>query len=118
MEPDPIQILATVAVLGVVVKGIVDAIRRQWPGLDGLVVQVAAVLVGAGIAWALDVRATEALLESVNASVGRIPPPALDYVVTGVAMAAAAGFLAEIAGRSGGNVGTIIEVDETGTPVH
>lgn len=116
-ELSPAQVLATVAVLGLVVKMVVDALRRQWPGLDGLTVQVIAIAVGAGVAWGLDVRATAALLEQAGAAVGRLPAPALDYVVTGAAMAATAGFLAEIAGKSGGNVGTIIEVDSSGDPI-
>lgn len=122
MEPapiNPVELLATVAVLGAVVKAIVDAIRRQWPRLDGLAVQVVAIGIGAAIAWTLDVRATAALLESVNASVGRLPVPAVDYLVTGTAMAAAAGFLAEIARRSGpAATPVIIEVDGEGNPVH
>ncbi len=114
---DPVQILATLAVFAVVLKGIVDAARRQWPSLDGLVVQVVAIVIGAGIAWVFDLRATEALLTQAGAGGVRIPAPALDYVITGAGMAFAAGFFAELAGKSGGNAGTIIEVDENGRAV-
>jgi hypothetical protein len=114
---DPVQILATLAVFAVVLKGIVDAVRRQWPGLDGLVDQIVAIVLGAGIAWAFDLRATLALLEQAGAGVGRLPAPALDYLITGAGMAFAAGFFAEVAGKSGGNAGTIIEIDEEGNPV-
>lgn len=91
-----VEVLATVAVFGVVVKAVVQALRRQWPSLDGLTVQLIAVLLGAGAAWAFDLRATSALLELAGAAVGRLPAPALDYLISGVAIASAAGVVAEL----------------------
>ena len=93
--------MATVAVFGVVVKGLVDAIRRRWVQVDGLVAQIVAVVVGAAIAWLFDVRATAALLEGAGAGVGRIPAAGFDYLITGGAAAFAAGFFAELSGKSG-----------------
>jgi hypothetical protein len=108
---EPIEVLATVAVFGVVVKAVVQAIRRQWAALDGLAVQGAALALGALGAWAFDLRATQALLEAANASVGRLPHPSVDYLITGVAIAAAAGVWAEITARSVVEIETVETVE-------
>jgi hypothetical protein len=115
---DPIEVLATVAVFGVVVKAVVQAIRRQWPGLDGLAVQAVAVALGAGGAWAFDLRATAALLEAAGAQVGRMPVPAVDYLITGVAIAAAAGVVAELARPAAVEIQTeVVETVEVDGPI-
>lgn len=106
-----LEILATVAVFGIVVKAVVQAIRRQWPTLQGLAVQLIAVVLGALGAWAFDLRATAALLEVANAHVGRIPAPPVDYLITGVAIAAAAGVVAEV------SQGATIEIETVETEV-
>lgn len=97
---EPVQILATVAVFGVVVKGTIDAIRRAAPSLHGFAVQALAIVIGGLIAWVFDLRATEALLANAGAGGLRVPPAALDYLISGVAMAFTAGFFAEISGSN------------------
>jgi len=115
---DPIQILATIAALSLVVKGVVDALRRQYPSLDGGVVQLIAVALGIGVAVALDIRGTLALLDSIGAGAGRVPISAVDYVITGVAIAFGAGALAEAVGRSGAKANPVlVEVNDEGQPV-
>lgn len=113
---DPIAALTTITVLGVVVKSIVDAVRRHYPRLDGIGPQLAAWALGSGTAWALDIQGTEALLEYLGAAIGRAPIAPVDYLLTGAAIAAGAGFLAEISGRSASGE-VIIEVDESGQPI-
>jgi hypothetical protein len=113
---DPIQTTASLAVFAAAVKGMIDALRRQWPRLDGLGVQLVAVAIGAGIAWGFDFQATEALLASTGALVGRVPPDPLDYLVTGGAIAAAAGLFAERSGRSG-HQPLLVEIDAEGRPL-
>lgn len=113
---DPVQVLATVAALGLLVKGAVDAIRRHYPSLDGGVVQAIAGALGIGLAAGLDVRATEALIASLGGSLGRTPHWAVDWALTGLAIAFGAGALAEATGRSGSPT-AIVEVDADGNPV-
>lgn len=114
---EPLAVITTVGVIGVVVKAIVDGLRRHYPKLDGLWPQLIALTLGAGIAWAFDLRGAEALLEYVGGAAGRTPIVAVDYLVTGAAIAAGAGFLAEISSR--GKAGTaVIEVDDEGRPVY
>lgn len=110
---DPIEILATLGVVAVVVKGVVDAIRRRYPLIDGGIVQLLAIVLGVGVAWGFDLKATAALLEQAGAAVGRVPIAAVDYVITGVAIAFSAGFFAEVSGRSG-NGALLVEVDSEG----
>jgi hypothetical protein len=113
---DPVAMLATLAVLGVFVKGIVDAIRRQYPRIDGLKSQALSVAVGALIAWGFDLQGAAAILEATGAAAARVPIVPVDYLITGAALGLGAGFLAEISGRSGGGE-VIIEIDEEGQPV-
>jgi hypothetical protein len=111
---DPLDLGVTLAVFAVAVKAVVDALRRQWPRLDGLAVQVVALLVAAGSAWAFDLHAAEALLTAAGATAGRAPPAVLDFLITGGAIAAAAGLFAERAGRSGPAGPMVVEVDAEG----
>jgi len=97
---EPTEILTTIAVLGVVIKAVVEAVRRQYPVLDGIRVQGLAWALGAGTAWALDIKGTEALLEAMGAAAGRVPITTVDYIITGAAIAAGAGFIAELSGRA------------------
>lgn len=96
------DILVTVGMFAVVLKGIVDALRRQFPKLDGIYVQLISVVIGALAAWGFDLKATAALLDQSGAHVGRMPVPAVDYLITGVAIAFTAGIFAEAVGLSGG----------------
>lgn len=114
---DPIAALTTITVLGVIVKSLVDALRRQYPRVDGIWPQLFSWALGGGMAWALDIQGTEALLDYLGATAGREPIASVDYLLTGAAIAAGAGFLAEISGRSASDE-VIIEVDDSGEPVH
>lgn len=111
---DPIEILATVGVLGLLVKGAVDAIRRRYPTLDGGVVQLIAIALGIGLAAGLDLRGTAAVLESLGGTLGRDPHFVVDYILTGVVIAFGAGALAEAVGRSGNPTPVVVEVDGSG----
>lgn len=99
MDTTPIEMLATITVLGFIVKAVVDAIRRQYP-VDGIWVQALAWALGAGVAWAFDLKGAAALLEYVGAPAARVPITPIDYIITGAAIAAGAGILAELAGRA------------------
>ena len=112
----PVEIIATVTVLSVIVKAVVDAIRRGAPVVDGLGAQLLAWLLGVFVAWTIDLRATLALLEAAGGGAGRIPPAFADYLITGAAIAAGAGAIAELVGRSGSDL-AIVEVDEHGDPL-
>lgn len=97
---EPIAAISTITIAGVVVKAIIEAVRRQYPVVDGIWVQGLAWLLGGGISWALDIQGTEALIEYVGGAVGRTPIAAVDYAITGAAIAAGAGVIAELAGRT------------------
>lgn len=107
-------ILATIGVFSVAVKGLVDAIRRQWPRIDGLSVQVIAVAVGAVSAWMFDLKGAAVLLDAAGAGAARVPTAALDYILTGVAIGLGSGVLAELSGR---RTVPVVEVDAGGKPV-
>lgn len=107
-------ILATIGVFAVFVKGLVDAIRRQWPRVDGLWVQVVAVVIGAAAAAVFDLQGTAVLLEAAGAGAARVPAVPIDYVLTGAAIGLGSGFLAELSGR---RTVPVVEVDAGGKPV-
>ena len=108
---DSTAILATLGSLSLLTKYLVQAARRHWPTLDGTRVQVGAAVLGTLQAWAIDFRATEALLELAEIQANRLPAPALDYVITGLAIAAGGGFIAELA-KGKGEI--VVEVDGSG----
>lgn len=117
MEPsaiDPGAVLVTVGVFAVVVRAAVQAIRRQWPFVDGIWVQVLALGLGALGAWAFDLQGAEALLQTVGAPAARVPHVALDYLVTGGAIAATAGFFQDVAKNPDP---VVVEVDDNGAPL-
>lgn len=117
MEPiDPAAMLATLAALAVFVRAAVQAIRRQWPDLDGIRVQLVALGVGALVAWGLDLQGAEALLEYVGAPAARVPHVAVDYLVTGGAIAAMAGLFADLTKTGGVLVDVELEEDEEPAP--
>lgn len=111
---DTAAILATLGAFAVVVRAAVQAIRRQWPYVDGIWVQVLAVGLGALAAWAFDVQGAQALLEYVGAPAARVPHAAVDYLVTGGAIAATAGFFADLSKKP---EPVVVEVDENGAPL-
>lgn len=117
MEAQPIDagaILATAAVFAVVIRGVIQAIRRQWPFVDGLWVQVLALILGFAAAWVFDLQGAEALLEYVGAPAARVPHVLVDYLVTGGAIAATAGFFSDVAKNPDP---VVVEIDENGEPL-
>lgn len=119
MEPtavDPLAVITTIGVFGVIVKSIIDTIRRRYPRLDGTLVQVGALLLGSGLAWSFQLRGASSLMQYLGATAANAPYWAIDYLVTGAAIAAGAGFLAEISGSK--TEAIAFEVDANGDPVH
>lgn len=116
METEPLAVITTIGVFGVVVKAVVDGVRRRFPGLDGLLVQGLALVFGFGLAWAFQLHGAAALIDYIGADAATVPNVWVDYVVTGAAIAAGAGFLAEIAGRTKPQP-VVVEVDENGAPL-
>lgn len=110
---EPLAIITTITVAGVVTKAVVEAVRRQYPQLDGLLVQFLAWALGGGIAWALDIQGTEALLTYFGATAGRVPVTPVDYIITGAAIAAGAGVIAELSGKAK-TPPAVVEVNASG----
>jgi hypothetical protein len=112
---DPAAILATITVLGLVVKAIIDGIRRQYP-VEGIWVQLLAWALGSAMAFGLGIQGTEVLLEFVGATAGRTPHIVVDFIITGAAIAAGAGAIAELVGRAGpsANPPVVVEVNADG----
>lgn len=111
---DPGTVLVTLAVFAAVVRSAVQAIRRQWPFVDGIWVQALAVGLGALGAWAFDLQAAQALLEISGAAGASVPHVSIDYLVTGGAIAATAGLFSDIAKNPDP---VVVEVDENGAPL-
>ena len=105
---NPLGIVATIGAFAAIIKGAIQIVRRDFPKIDGRLVQGLAILFGFGIAAGLDFRATAALLDSIGANVGRIPTAIFDYLITGVAMAFTAGIFAEVSGTSGPSRGVTV----------
>lgn len=117
-EPGPgaAAVLLTLSGFGVILSKVVDAIRRQpWAAnLSGTGVQAVALFLAIAAVWALDLRGTEALLQSIGAGyVGRLPAPVLDYVISGAYVAAIAGVFADQKPKEP----AIVEVDAEGKPL-
>lgn len=114
---DPTSMLATLAIFGTITKAVVDAVRRQRPALEGWKVQALAWAIGIAFAAGFDLQGAEAILAFVGASAAREPHILFDYVITGAAIAAGAGVIAELAGKSGTPSPVVVEVDENGAPL-
>lgn len=97
---EPIDVVAQVGLISVIVQKVLERVRARFPGLDGSLVSVYAALAGVGIAWGYDLRAAFELT-------GVALQPALDYIVTGLAIGAGSGFVADVTGRSGSGTVTV-----------
>jgi len=87
----PVNALVTVGFLSLIVSLVIERLRRRIPRLDGDLITLIAAVIGYGAAWAwqLDVAASfgyEGL------------PLALSYLVAGLAIAGASGFIATAKG--------------------
>lgn len=118
-------IIAAITIFGAMVKAALAIIKRHAPNMNGTVTQAVGTLLGAGIAATLDYRAAAALIEQAGLAdvIGRQPAPVLDYIITGFAIMAASGVIAEFVGTSGPKKAAyeaqaqIVEVDAAGNPV-
>lgn len=113
-----LAVVALLGVLGLIVKSLIDAVKRQpWAsGLHGTGIQALAVVLGFVLCYFRDVRATEALLEAAGAAGGpggRAIPAVVDYIIGGFAVAALAGFFHEQKKPEA----VVVEVDASGAPV-
>lgn len=97
------RVIGGLAVFGVIVKTAIQVTRGIITQLHGPIVAGLAAVYGIIIAGVLDFRAAEALLTQAGVEdiIGRTPSQPLDWVITGFAIAAVAGFLAEFVGISG-----------------
>lgn len=120
-------ILAAITVFGVMVKGALAILKRHLPNVSGTVTQLAGWVLGGGISATLDYRAAAALIEQAGLAdvIGRPPAPVLDYVITGFAIMAASGVIAEFVGTAGPRRAAleaqantvVVEVDAGGNPL-
>lgn len=101
--PSAGNILLAVGVFGGITKYAIQLIKRHAPNLSGSVTQLIAIVVGIGLAALLDFRAAGSLLDQANVGdvIGREIGAALDWIISGVAIAMASGIIAEVVGTSG-----------------
>lgn len=109
---ETIDILGAIGALSLVITALVDAIRRHFAVLDGSAVQLVAFALAYLACWALDFTATAELVELLKLPAGRVPPLAVDYAVTAVAIMAGAGKLAELTKR---RAPVVVEVNPDGS---
>lgn len=109
---EPVSVTVVVLAIGLVVQKFVERVRARFPRLDGELVTLASVLIGTGIAWGWDLRAASELIPALGGTV--TIPVAFDYIVTGGAIGAGAGFLADLSGRSGSRNTAVINIEPGG----
>lgn len=112
---DAVNTLALVTILGGVIHKVVERIRAHWPKIDGDLVTLVAWAIGVLVAWAFGLRATVEIAKMAGISLGAVPV-AIDYVLTGLGIAAGAGIIADVTGRSGSKPGTLIVPEVTDAP--
>lgn len=82
-----IDVLVTVGFLSVIVQLVIERVRARVASLDADLVNVAAVVLGTGLAYAYKLQAAAQL---------GLPglPPSLDYLATGIVIAGVSGIIA------------------------
>ena len=105
---DALALLAVIAALAVVVTKIVEAIRRQFPGLEGTIVQVIALIIATGAAWYVDLDPTPIIADALGITPRPLPAFA-GYFLGGAIIAATAGFFAD---RANSNKTIELELSE------
>lgn len=93
---DPIPVLVTLSILSMAIRGIVQALKRQFPAVSGGWTQLAAVVLGLLTAVSLDLLGTGPLLTVLGATAANTPPVIVDYLITGAVLGLGAGYLADI----------------------
>lgn len=99
---EAVGFLAAVAVLGILTQKIVERIRTVLP-VNGNWTSLAALAVGSGLAYAFGLDPSVAISDSVGVPI-RDFPAVVDYVIAGGFIGSAAGYFADRAGRSNGDV--------------
>lgn len=106
------ETLTLYLILSTVVEKAVEWVRSKYAGLDGDYVRLAAVALGTLAAWGAGID-----LESVLADQGFVItdlPDWLSYLGSGAAIGFGAGAIADLLGRSGGDIiveETVIDYD-------
>ncbi len=96
MEPvTTINVAAMLILLGGLIAKIVQRIRVRFPRIDGDLVTLLAVLIGAGLAWSLDLRGAATLAGSAGLDLGTLPEW-VDYAITGLGLGLGAGVISDI----------------------
>lgn len=101
--PTTAAVMAGLVTFGLIVKAAVSAIKKAVPALTGLWTMLTASVVGTLVAGAFDFQAAAALAEKYELTgvVGRVPDGPFGWIISGIAIGAASGFFAELAGTSG-----------------
>ena len=118
-------ILGAITIFGGIVKAALAIVKRHASTLSGTWTQAVGFVLGTVIAAGLDYRAATALIEQAGLAdvIGRPPAPWFDYGITGFAIMAASGIIAEFVGTSGPKKAAllarpvVVEVDATGNPI-
>ncbi len=96
MEPvTTINVAAMLVLLGGLIAKVVQRVRARFPRVDGELVTLLAVLLGAGLAWSLDLRGAAELAGSAGMDLGTIPTW-LDYALTGLGLGLGAGVISDV----------------------
>ena len=94
-----INVAAMLVLLGGLIAKVVERIRARFPRLDGDLVSLLAVLLGAGLAWGLDLRGAAELAGSAGLDLGTLPAW-LDYALTGIGLGLGAGIISDVIRRT------------------
>lgn len=100
---EAVAFLAAVVALGVATQKIVEFVRGVIPGINGNWTRLAALIVGSLLAYSFNLDPAGAITQSIGVPI-RDFPPFLDYVIGGIFIGSAAGYLADRAGRSNATV--------------
>ncbi len=99
MEPvTTINVAAMLILLGGLIAKVVQRIRARFPRLDGDLVSLLAILLGVGLAYALDLRGAAELAGSAGLDLGTVPQW-LDYALTGIGLGLGAGVISDVINR-------------------
>lgn len=94
---------ATYTVLAIVIRQVIDRVRKRAPGIDGDYVLLAAFALSVALAWFLDVRAVESLT-------GLALPVWADYIGTALALTFGSGFVQDLLKNLGTPIPTTVRM--------
>jgi MFS superfamily sulfate permease-like transporter len=95
VEVTTINVAAMLVLLGGLIAKVVQRIRHRFPRIDGDLVSLLAILLGAGLAWSLDLRGAADLAGSAGLDLGAVPAW-LDYALTGIGLGLGAGVINDL----------------------